>query len=80
MIWKVRATFERGKFVPKGQCDIPEGAECDLEVHGPVMHAPLIADPAERRRILAQLVERMRSNAVAGDWRPFTRDELHERG
>ena len=38
-----------------------------------------VTDPEERKRILAEVVDRMKANPVPRDAPKFTRDELHER-
>jgi predicted DNA-binding antitoxin AbrB/MazE fold protein len=75
-----KAIYRDGAFVPQTPCDLPEGAEVELTISGPRVLPPQVTDPAERKRILEELVERMRANPIPADApRRFTREELHER-
>jgi predicted DNA-binding antitoxin AbrB/MazE fold protein len=81
MAQRLKAIYQNGAFVPQSPCDLPENSEVELVIEGPNLLPPLVTDPEERKRILAQLVERMRSNPIPDDApRRFTREELHERG
>ena len=80
MVQRLRAIYQNGAFVPQSPCDLPENSEVDLVIEGPRALAPLVTDPEERKRILDQLVDRMRANPIPADApRHFTREELHER-
>jgi hypothetical protein len=66
---KLRASLEGG-LTPKQQA---------LEKQG-LLRRPEITDPEERKRVLREVVERMKANPIPeGAPRRFTRDELHER-
>ena len=75
----VRVVYHGGAFVPEGSCDVEEGAE-GLVIVGTSdpEFAPAI-DPAERRRLLSQLVADLRNNPLPPDSPRFTRDQMHER-
>ncbi|HYJ87868.1 MAG TPA: antitoxin family protein [Pyrinomonadaceae bacterium] len=80
MAQRLRAIYQNGAFVPQSPCDLPENSEVDLVIERPHVLPPLVTDPDERKRLLEQLVERMRSNPIPDDApRHFTREELHER-
>jgi hypothetical protein len=79
MIWRVRAIFERGKFVPHDRCALPEGAEFDLHVEGPLSQPPIVTDPAERAAILKRITQRMAANPISNGSPRLTRDQFHER-
>lgn len=80
MAQRLRAIYQNGAFVPQSPCDLPENSEVDLVIEKPHVLPPLVTDPEERKRILEQMVERMRSNPIPADApRHFTREELHER-
>ncbi|HEV7475319.1 MAG TPA: antitoxin family protein [Pyrinomonadaceae bacterium] len=80
MAQRLRAIYQNGAFVPQSPCDFPENSEVELVVERPHVLPPLVSDPADRKRILERLVERMRSNPIPADApRHFTREELHER-
>lgn len=80
MAQRLRAIYQNGAFVPQSPCDLPENSEVDLVVENPRVLPPLVTDPAERKRILERMVERMRANPIPADApRHFTREELHER-
>lgn len=80
MAQRLKAIYQNGAFVPQSPCDLPENSEVDLVIESPHVLQPLVTDPAERKRILERLVERMRSNPIPADAPGhFTREELHER-
>ena len=76
---KIRATFQRGTFIPHQPCDLPEGADVDLWIEGPRKLPPEITDPGERARLLNELVENIRQHPLAADAPQLTREELHDR-
>ncbi len=76
---RLKAIYQNGAFVPQTPCDLPENSEVELTVHASNIQPPLVTDPEERKRILKQLVERMRANPIPADAPRFTREELHER-
>ena len=80
MTQTVKATYHNRTFVIEESCDIPEGAQVELIIQGPVVLPPEIDDAAERRHLLGAVVERMENNPIPRGARPLTRDELHERG
>jgi len=76
---KTKAVYRNGAFIPEIPCDLPEEAEVDLFIQGPLLLPPAVTDPAERSRILRQVTERMQQNPIAAEALRYTRDELHER-
>jgi len=76
---RIRAVFKDGKFIPQEPCALPEAAEVQLIVEQPNLTLPAITEPAERQRILQEVVQRMMSQPLAPDAPKLTRDELHER-
>jgi hypothetical protein len=80
MMQRLKAIYRNGAFIPQAPCDLPEESEVELTVHPPNVIPPRVTDPEERKRLLDQLVERMRANPIPADApRRFTREELHER-
>ena len=79
MTYRTKAIFRGGAFVPETRCDLPEDAEVDLLVQGPLLVPPAITDPEQRACLLRQITERMKRNPIPAAAPPFTRDELHER-
>ncbi|HEX7176022.1 MAG TPA: antitoxin family protein [Pyrinomonadaceae bacterium] len=76
----LKAIYRDGAFIPQVPCDLPEGAEVELTVSAPRSLPPPVTDPEERKRILEEMVARMRANPIPADApRRFTREELHER-
>jgi predicted DNA-binding antitoxin AbrB/MazE fold protein len=76
----LKAIYRDGAFIPQVPCDLPEGAEVELTVSEPRSLPPPVTDPEERKRILEEMVARMRANPIPADApRRFTREELHER-
>ena len=75
----MKAVYRNGVFVPEKACELPENAEVELTVQGPVVLPPTIADPEERARIRKRVVERMRRHPLSADAPQFTREQLHER-
>jgi len=76
---RIRAVLKDGKFVPNEPCELPKAAEVQLIVEQPNITPPQVADPAERERILKEVVERMKANPIPANAPKFTREELHER-
>jgi hypothetical protein len=76
---QIRAVFQDGKFVPQEPCGLPEAAEVQLTVERSNITPPAVFDLEERKRILLEVVERMKANPIPADAPKFTRDELHER-
>jgi len=79
MTYRTRAVYRGGAFLPETRCDLPEDAEVDLVVQGP-LHAPAaITDPEQRSRVLRRITARMKQNPLPSTAPRITRDELHER-
>jgi hypothetical protein len=75
----VRVVYRAGTFVPEGDCNVEEGAE-GLVIFGvPDLEPSYVVDPAERRRLLSEVVADMRMNPLASSSPRFTRDQMHER-
>jgi predicted DNA-binding antitoxin AbrB/MazE fold protein len=79
MAHKVKAVYQRGVFVPEGPCDVPEGAEVELIIQGPLILPPEVKEAKERQHILRMVIERMRQNPLPVDAPRLTREALHER-
>jgi predicted DNA-binding antitoxin AbrB/MazE fold protein len=79
MSQRIRAVFHDGAFVPQQPCDLPEGSEVELIVERSHVLPPEEKDPDERKRILKEVVEDMRSNPFPENAPRFTREDLHER-
>jgi hypothetical protein len=77
---RVKAVFHNGQFVPQEPCNLPEAAEVEITVRRRAIEPPAVTDPAERQRILADIVSQMAANPIPAVAPHFTRDELHERG
>lgn len=75
----VKVIYRDGAFVLEETCGLPRNAEVQLIVQGPVVLPPLVLDPAEKKRILVAMAERMRNNPLPLHAPRFTRDELHDR-
>ena len=75
----ITATYRGGVFHPDEPCHLPEGAKGESRELANGVRPPLEADPAERRRIMSNLVKRMTENPLCLNAPRFTRDELHER-
>jgi AF2212-like len=75
----IRAVFRDGKFIPQEPCELPDAAEVQLTVEQPNITPPKITDPAQRARMLKEVVQRMMANPIPADAPRFTREELHER-
>ena len=75
----ITATYKDGVFHPDKPCDLPEGAKVELEVGRSGVRPPMIADPEERRRVAAAVVESMKDQPLPADFPKLTRDQMHER-
>jgi hypothetical protein len=79
MTQRLRATYQRGAFVPDTPCDLPEGAEVEIILQGPTLLPPEVTEPEERMRILTEMVDRMQQNPIPAEAPPLTREFLHVR-
>lgn len=79
MSQRVRAIYQNGAFIPQVPCDLPENSEVELVIESPRALPPLVTDPEERKRIMEELIQNMRSNPLPENAPRFTREELHER-
>lgn len=79
MVQKLKAIYYNGVFVPQVPYNLPEGTEVELTIQDPYTIPPEVKDPAERARLLQELVQRMKDNPIPANAPRFTRDELHER-
>ncbi len=79
MTRRFKAVYQRGVFVPRTPCTLPEDSEVELTIEDPYLLPAEERDPKKRAQILDGLVERMLRNPFPSDAPRFTRDELHER-
>ena len=79
MTYRTKAVYRGGAFLPETPCNLPEDAEVDLLVQGPLLVPPSVTDPQQRAFILRQITERMKQNPIPAQAPRFTRDALHER-
>ena len=75
----LRAIYRDGTFIPRDPCDLPEEAEVELLVQGPLVLPPIITNFEEKARLLEQITQRMQQNPIKAGFPRFTREELHER-
>jgi len=75
----VKAVYHKGVFVPREPCDIPEGLEVELIIHGGSLLSPAVKEIEEKKGILRIVVERMQQNPIPTGTPRLTREELHER-
>ena len=75
----IKATFRGGVFVPQEPYELAEGTEVELFIGDPYTLPPGEPDPEKRKRIMKELIERMKQNPIPADAPRFTRDEMHER-
>jgi predicted DNA-binding antitoxin AbrB/MazE fold protein len=88
MYERVRATYHNGTFIPVVPVSLPEATEVELTIEPAsetatalsAVQPPLVADPAERARLLRELVESMQAHPISMDAPRFTREELYDRG
>ncbi len=79
MSQRLKATYQKGAFVPEIPCELPEGAEVELIVQEPSILPPEVTDPEERARIMEEIIDRMQNNPIPSDAPPLNRELLHER-
>jgi hypothetical protein len=79
MTYRMKAVYRGGAFVPETRCVLPENAQVDLLVQGPLRTSPVVTNPDDRSSVLRRITDRMRQNPIPADSPRFTRDELHER-
>ena len=76
---KLKAIYRDGSFILQEPCDLPEEAEVDLFIQGPVVIPPKVLDPQEKDLILKRLKRRILQNPIPAEAPVFTREDLHER-
>jgi len=69
----VTAVYERGVFRPESPCDLPEGSRVVLAIQD-ATRTPLSEE--EKRRMIEQLIERMKRNPLPPDAPRSKRDEF----
>ena len=79
MTYRMKAFYRDGAFVPETRCGLPENAEVDLLVQGPLRTPPAVTNPEQRSSVLRRITDRMKQNPIPANAPRFTRDELHER-
>jgi predicted DNA-binding antitoxin AbrB/MazE fold protein len=79
MVHKLKAVYRQGVFVPQEPCDVPEGSEVELIVHGPLIIPPEVKEAKEREQILRTMIDRMQRNPLPANAPRPTRDAIHER-
>jgi predicted DNA-binding antitoxin AbrB/MazE fold protein len=79
MLNNVKAVYHKGVFVPLEPCNIPEGLEVELIIHGAALLLPPVKDVEEKKGILRVVVERMQQNPIPTGTPRLTREALHER-
>jgi predicted DNA-binding antitoxin AbrB/MazE fold protein len=79
MSQRLKAIYREGAFIPQMPCDLPEGAEVEITIHGANLLPPEVTDPEDRRRIMNELIQNMLDNPIPANAPRFTREELHER-
>lgn len=75
----VRVVYSKGMFVPQDKCELQDGSEGLVLIASSELASPAVTDPAERRRLLAQVVADMQRNPIPQTSKKLTRDQLHER-
>ena len=88
MLEVVETDYRNGALVPEKSFDFPERTrikiviETDEQKNKTNQHSqePTITDPEERKKALAEFLERTSDRVIANDApRKFSREELHER-
>jgi hypothetical protein len=79
MTYRMKAVYRGGTFVLETRCELPENAEVDLLVQGPLRTASTVTNPEKRASVLRRITDRMRQNPIPANAPRFTRYELHER-
>ena len=75
----VKAVYNKGVFVAREFCDIPDGSEVELIIHGPALLPPEVKGSEEKEHIIRITVERMQQNPIPTNAPRLTREALHER-
>jgi predicted DNA-binding antitoxin AbrB/MazE fold protein len=82
MVDVVKAVFAHGAFVPESPCDLPDGTRVVLAIEriDNNVQPPEVSSPEERKRILKEVVERMKRNPLPPDAPRFKRSDAYDRG
>ncbi|MFN0172762.1 MAG: DUF104 domain-containing protein [Bryobacteraceae bacterium] len=79
MTQRSKAIYRDGKLELRNPCDLPQGAEVDVLIVSEGVIPPEETDPSRRRQLVAELVERMRTQPLSPAAPRLTRDDLHDR-
>jgi hypothetical protein len=79
MTQRRRAIYRDGKLELRNPCDLPQGAEVDVLIVSEGVIPAEETDPSRRRRLIAELIERMQAYPLSPTAPSLTRDDLHER-
>ena len=79
MIYKLKAVYRAGAFVPQDALFLPDETEVELTVEPAQLVPAHVQNAEERRRRMQILVNRMQQNPIPPDAPKFTREQLHER-
>jgi len=79
MTQRCKAIYRDGRLELRNPCDLPQGAEVDVLIVSETVIPPEENDPSRRHQLVAELVERMRSQPLSPTAPRLTRDDLHDR-
>lgn len=80
MLDPINAVYRDGVFHPVEPCSLPDNMPVVVYLQQKGRLAPpTVSDPAERRRLMDELIADFETRTLAPDAPRFTRDELHER-
>jgi predicted DNA-binding antitoxin AbrB/MazE fold protein len=77
VIYRLKATYRDGVFVPERPVSLPQETEVQVTVETSVA---IEAQQTSIREQLRELIQNMQRNHIPNDAPRFTREELHERG
>ena len=72
----VTAVYEHGVFRPDSPCDLPEGSRVVLAIQD-APQKPLSEE--EKKRMIEEMIERMKRNPLPPDAPRFKRDDFYDR-
>ena len=73
------AVYRDGLFVPDEPCHLADNTRVRLTLGNALISPPLITDPAEYKRVMEEVVARMKANPIPPNAPKFTREQLNER-
>jgi hypothetical protein len=79
MVQRIKATYRNGAFYPEEDFEFPEETHTEILVETANIIPAKTKDPAERKKVLEDVLRSMQENPILPNSTKMTRDMMHER-